>query len=226
MSSYQCQAKIFKIQNLKSKPGGEKPGGEKPGGKKSSVGEETTLYNSRANVFRFVEAYQNGIVKGREYKRSKTSKRTYELDRTGDNIETVLVELKNTNIKNKNACYIWYVFPQPNIVKKGSKCSDTRKFYFIKDKEVVAFLRHPYLSVKLDEALGYLVAKKLNNKQLGKYFNPSDTKYQDDFKFFYFRNKFLEIINILLQESPDHKEVFVIFLKNIKTKLESLEISL
>ena len=224
MSSYQCQAKIFRIQNQKSKPGGKKPGGRKPEGKKSSVGEETTLYNSRANVFRFVEAYQNGIVSGTEYKRYETSKRTYELDRKGDNIEKVISELKNNNIKNKKACYIWYVFPQPNIIKKGDKCSDTRKFYFISDKEVVAFLRHPYLSVKLDEALSYLVAKNLDKKQLGKYFNPSDIKNQDDFKFYHFRNKFLEIINILLQEAPDDKDDFVIFLKDIKTKLEVLEI--
>lgn len=219
MPSFKCKAKKFKLSHKESS---RKKKSTKP--KKSSHKSTKDNHKPVGDVYRFVEAQQNGIENNSKYRKYEGAKKTFQLDRKGDNIAIALGEIAETGIKKKGKHYIWYVFPQPEPKIKLRGISKTTKFFYITDDEVESFLRNSFLGSNLDMALGFLVDKGLDEIGLSLYFNYEAGKKKDNDKFYHFRIKFLEIIDKLLSEIHKSEKEFKVFLIRIKTNLEKLVI--
>jgi uncharacterized protein (DUF1810 family) len=165
----------------------------KKSSKKNSVKDskkKTKKVIKKKSIERFEEAYRKGIKGGTKVIKNK---REYKLDRNGVNYKTALKEMKNKKIKKKQTDYIWYIFPQPKVINKGVKLSETTKYFFITEDEVEDFLSNSYLSKSLHDILIELRRKCENRRfKLRDYFGADNVKFES------FRGIFLKKVKELL----------------------------
>lgn len=149
------------------------------------------LIKKKKNIDRFLEAHKNGIKTDTKI---TLKNKTYNMDRSGVNFESVLKELEDNSIKTKKKHYIWYIFPQPEY--KPAESSHTSKYFYIDEDEVRLFLKNKKLRDNLYKALTALDKKNFKNtNKLINYLNPDYDKFEA------FRIHFLTVISKMNKEN-------------------------